>query len=59
MLGKNSNFVRPVKALQRKRLIFGALFTEVCLAYPVVEALKDGYEVMFVEVMVGGQSLLT
>ncbi len=53
---EDPNFVNPVKALNRKRLIFGALFTEVCLAFPVVDALKEGYEVMFVEDMVGGQS---
>ncbi len=53
---EDPNFVGPVKALGRKRLIFGALFTEVCLAFPVVDALKDGFEVTFVEDMVGGQS---
>jgi nicotinamidase-related amidase len=53
---EDPNFTHPVKALGRKRLIFGALFTEVCLAFPVVDALKEGYEVMFVEDMVGGQS---
>jgi nicotinamidase-related amidase len=42
----------------RKRLIFGALYTEVCLAFPVVHALKDGYEVTFVVDAVGGMSQL-
>jgi nicotinamidase-related amidase len=40
----------------RKRLIFGALWTEICLAFPVVEALKDGYDVAFVVDAVGGLS---
>jgi nicotinamidase-related amidase len=42
----------------RKRLIFGALFTEICLAFPVVDALKDGYDVKFVVDAVGGMSQL-
>lgn len=53
---EDPNFLNPVRALGRKRLIFGALFTEVCLAFPVIDALKEGYQVMFVEDMVGGQS---
>lgn len=40
----------------RKRLIIGGLHTEICLAFAVVEALKDGYEVMFVTDAVGGRS---
>ena len=42
----------------RKRLIFGALYTEICLAFPVVDALKDGYEVSFAVDAVGGLSQL-
>ena len=42
----------------RRQLIFGALYTEICLAFPVVEALKDGYEVTFVVDAVGGLSQL-
>lgn len=42
----------------RKRLIFGALYTEICLAFPVVEALADGHDVMFVVDAVGGLSQL-
>lgn len=49
-------FVDAVKATGRKRLIFGALYTEICLAYPVLEAMKEGYEVAFVADAVGGVS---
>jgi nicotinamidase-related amidase len=42
----------------RKRLIFGALYTEICLAFPVVHALADGYDVSFVADAVGGLSQL-
>src|SRR6201988_666335 len=40
----------------RKRLIFGGLHTELCLTFAVVQALKDGYEAMFVTDAVGGRS---
>lgn len=43
----------------RRRLIFGALYTEICLAYPVVHALADGYDVSFVVDAVGGLSQLS
>jgi nicotinamidase-related amidase len=49
-------FSAAVKNTGRKRLIFGALHTEVCLTFAVVQALKDGYEGMFVADAVGGRS---
>jgi nicotinamidase-related amidase len=51
-------FREAVRQTGRTRLIFGALYTEICLAFPVVEALKDGYEVTFVVDAVGGLSQL-
>jgi len=45
-----------VEATGRRRLVICGLWTEICLAYPVVEALEDGYEVCFVADAVGGQS---
>ncbi len=53
---EDAAFRREVMATGRKRLIVGALYTEICLAYPVVDALKEGFEVMFVADAVGGQS---
>jgi nicotinamidase-related amidase len=49
-------FRDAVAATGRKRLIFGALQTEVCLAFAVVEALKNGYEAQFVTDAVGSRS---
>jgi len=49
-------FREAVKKTGRKRLIFGGLHTEICLAFAVVEALKNGYEAMFVTDAVGGRS---
>lgn len=49
-------FVQAVQATGRKRLIFCALYTEICLVFPVVDALKEGYEVTIVADAVGGMS---
>ncbi|WP_337343327.1 MULTISPECIES: isochorismatase family protein [unclassified Pseudoxanthomonas] len=49
-------FHAAVVATGKKRLIFGALYTEICLAFPVVDAIKEGYELMIVADAVGGQS---
>jgi nicotinamidase-related amidase len=45
-----------VKATGRRRLIIGGLHTEICLTFATVQALKDGYDVMFVTDAVGGRS---
>ena len=49
-------FREAVGATGRRRLIFGALQTEVCLSFAVIEALKAGYEAQFVTDAVGGRS---
>ena len=49
-------FSAAVKKTGRTRLIFGGLHTEICLTFAVVQALKDGYEAMFVVDAVGGRS---
>jgi nicotinamidase-related amidase len=40
----------------RRRLIFGGLHTEICLTFAVLQALKDGYDGMYVTDAVGGRS---
>lgn len=49
-------FREAVRATGRKRLLVGALFTEICLAFPTVEMLRDGYDVAFPADAVGGLS---
>src|SRR6266702_5555647 len=49
-------FRQAVEATGRKRLIIGALHTEICLTFATVEALKDGYDVLYVADAVGGRS---
>lgn len=49
-------FRAAVEATGRKRLIIGALHTEICLSFATVQALQDGYDVMYVTDAVGGRS---
>lgn len=51
-------FHAAVEKTGRRRLVFGALWTEICLAFPVIDALKEGYDVTFVVDAVGGMSQL-
>ena len=55
---EDAPFRAAVEKTGRKKLIFGALYTEICLAYPVIEAMRAGYEAMFVVDAVGGMSQL-
>ena len=54
---EDEKFVAAVKATGRKKLIMAALWTEVCLAFPALEAMKAGFEVYAVEDASGGTSL--
>ena len=49
-------FKRAVVATERRKLIMAALWTEACLAFPALDALKEGYEVYAVADAVGGTS---
>jgi nicotinamidase-related amidase len=49
-------FRDAVAATGRKRLIIAGLHTEICLTFASVEALKAGYDVMYVTDAVGGRS---
>jgi nicotinamidase-related amidase len=51
---EDDNFVKAVKATGRKRLVIAALWTEVCLAFPALSALEEGYEVFAVADASGG-----
>ena len=53
---ENDDFRRAVEATGRKKLIMTALWTEVCLAYPTLDALREGFEVYPVVDAVGGTS---
>lgn len=50
-------FRKAVEATGRKKLIMTALWTEACLTFPALDALKEGYEVYVVVDAVGGTSV--
>ncbi|KAA2234589.1 hydrolase [Salinarimonas soli] len=50
-------FKEAVKALGRRKLIMTALWTEVCLTFPALDALREGYEVYVPLDAVGGTSV--
>lgn len=49
-------FREAVEATGRKKLIMTALWTEACLTFPALDALREGYEVYVVADAVGGTS---
>lgn len=53
---EDTEFRQAVKATGRKKLIMTALWTEVCLAFPSLDAMRAGYEVFPVVDAVGGTS---
>src|SRR3984893_15915631 len=50
-------FLEAIKATKRKKLIIAALWTEACLLFPALDALKEGFEVYPVVDAVGGTSV--
>lgn len=44
----NEDFVNAVKATGRKQLIIAGIVTDVCVAFPALAALKEGYQVFVV-----------
>lgn len=54
---EDQEFLAAVKATSRKKLIMTTLWTEACLTYPTLDALKEGYEVYPVVDAVGGTSV--
>lgn len=53
---EDQDFAAAVKATGRKKLIMVALWTEVCLAFPALDAINEGFEVYPVVDAVGGTS---
>jgi nicotinamidase-related amidase len=53
---EDPNFVAAVRATGRRKLVMAALWTEMCLAFPTLDALREGFEVYPVTDAVGGTS---
>lgn len=51
-------FRQAVKTTGRRKLIMTALWTEACLTFPALDALREGYEVYVVADAVGGTSVI-
>jgi nicotinamidase-related amidase len=54
---QDPNVTDIVKKSGRKQLVLAALWTEICLAMPAIQALGEGYEVFIVTDASGGVSL--
>src|SRR3954463_7897741 len=54
---EDSRVVEAVKKTARKKLIMAALWTEICLAMPAIQAAGEGYEVYAVTDASGGVSV--
>jgi nicotinamidase-related amidase len=54
---EDTEFVEAVRATGRRKLIFCALWTEVCMAFAALDALREGYEVYPVVDAIGGTSV--
>ncbi|MBN8836321.1 MAG: isochorismatase family protein [Sphingobacteriia bacterium] len=55
---EDEGFYNAVKSTGRKKIIMAALWTEACLTFPTLDALKEGYEVYALVDAVGGTSPL-
>lgn len=51
------DFVAAVRATGRRKLVFCALWTEVCMAFPALDALREGYEIYPVVDAIAGTSI--
>jgi nicotinamidase-related amidase len=51
------DFVAAVRATGRRKLIFCALWTEVCMAFAALDALREGYQVYPVVDAIAGTSV--
>ena len=53
---EDPNFLAAVRATGRRKLILCALWTEICMAFPALDALREGYEIYPVVDAIGGTS---
>jgi nicotinamidase-related amidase len=54
---EDATFLTAVRATGRRKLILCALWTEICMAFPALDALREGYEVYPVVDAIGGTSV--
>jgi nicotinamidase-related amidase len=54
---EDPDFLNAVRATGRRKLIICALWTEICMAFPSLDAMREGYEVYPVVDAIGGTSV--
>ena len=54
---EDAEFLNAVRATGGRKLIICALWTEICMAFPALDALREGYEVYPVVDAIGGTSV--
>ena len=54
----DKNFVAAIEKTGRKKIVLAGLWTEVCVAFPSVQAIRDGYEIYVAEDCCGDVSQL-
>lgn len=53
---EDNDFVNAVRSTARKKLLMAALWTEVCLVFPALDAMHDGFDVYPIVDAVAGTS---
>ncbi len=54
---EDPDFLSAVRETGRRKLIICALWTEICMAFPALDAMREGYEVYPVFDAIGGTSV--
>lgn len=54
---EDPEFHAAIRKTGRRKLIVAGLWTEICVAFPVLDALREGYEVYVVADAIGGVSV--
>jgi nicotinamidase-related amidase len=54
---EDADFLDAVRATGRRKLILCALWTEICMAFPALDAMREGYEAYPVIDAIGGTSV--
>jgi nicotinamidase-related amidase len=55
----DAKFVAAMKASGRRKIVLAGLWTEVCVTFPTIQAIADGYEVYVVEDLCGDLDVKT
>jgi nicotinamidase-related amidase len=54
---EDADFRAAIEGTRRKKIVLAGLWTEVCVAFPALDLLREGYEVYVVADAIGGVTL--